>query len=295
MHSQLKKDVMNDYSKGNTNAYPNNIHKALTLMNKYKPLKLDTPVVPAQGAACNYYNLSSIDKKKVIKVIEQEYLAHLFLDNSNAKMQSQLKKDVANDYSKGNTKVYPNDIHTTLTLVNEYKPLKLDAQVVPAQGTVFVTGDQEGKKKGKAVTKKYLEDAEWNALSPEVWSTIIEAHKKAKNDDEDDKFSASTKSAKTIKFLSKIMKSLEKDNRRLKKSVGALQKCNEDDNDDSHISMVEGSSHFQNAMEMLEEHHPKIVLALKSSKFTSLDLRDVLLLDNQSTLIYVVTRRLHLR
>ncbi len=33
---------------------------------------------------------------------------------------------------------------------------------------------------------------------------------------------------------------------------------------------------------MLEGHHPKVVLALKSSKFTNLDL-NVLLLDNQST------------
>jgi hypothetical protein len=33
-------------------------------------------------------------------------------------------------------------------------------------------------------------------------------------------------------------------------------------------------------MEMLKEHHPKIVLALKSRKFTDLDLRNVLLLDN---------------
>ena len=78
------------------------------------------------------------------------------------------------------------------------------------------------------------------------------------------------------------MKSLEKDNRRLKKSVSALQKCNEDE--DSSLSSVKGSSHFQDAMEMLEEHHPKVVLALKSRKFTNkLDLRNVLLLDNQST------------
>ncbi len=34
---------------------------------------------------------------------------------------------------------------------------------------------------------------------------------------------------------------------------------------------------------MLEEHNPKIVLALKSRKFNDLDLRNVLLLDNQST------------
>jgi hypothetical protein len=95
----------------------------------------------------NYDTLSSSDKKRVINVIEQEYLAYLFLNNSNAKMRSQLKKDVANDYYKGNTKVYPSDIHKVLTLMNEYKPLKLDAQVVPAQGTVFFTGGQGGKKK----------------------------------------------------------------------------------------------------------------------------------------------------
>ncbi len=51
MHSQLKKDVANDYPKENTDAYPTDIHKALTLMNKNKPLKLDTPAVLAQGTA----------------------------------------------------------------------------------------------------------------------------------------------------------------------------------------------------------------------------------------------------
>ncbi len=61
------------------------------------------------------------------------------------------------------------------------------------------------------------------------------------------------------------------------------KKCNEDDDDDSSISTVEGSSHFQVAIEMLEEHQPKIVLALKPRKFNDLDLRNVVLLDNQST------------
>jgi hypothetical protein len=66
-------------------------------------------------------------------------------------------------------------------------------------------------------------------------------------------------------------------------SVSALQKCNKDDDDDLSISTVEGSSHFQDALEMLEEHHPRIVLALKHRKFTESNLRNVLLLDNQST------------
>jgi len=214
------------------------------------------------------------------KRVEQEYLVYLFLDNSNAKMHSQLKKDVENDYSKGNTDVYPNDIHKALTLMNKYKPLNLDTPVIPAQGTAFVTNNQGGKKKGKGKTM-YLKDTEWNALSPEAQSKIIEARKKGKDDDEDEKSVASNKSSKTIKSLSKTMKSLEKDNQWLKKSVSALQKWDEDE--DSSLSLVEGSSHFQDAMEMLEEHLPKVVLALKLMKFTSLDLRNVLLLDNQPT------------
>jgi hypothetical protein len=164
--------------------------------------------------------------------------------------------------------------------MNKYRPLKLHTQVIPAQGTAFVTGGQGGKKKGKG-SKKYLEEADWNALSPEAHVKIIESCKKGKDDDEDNKSLASNKSAKTIKSLSKVMKLLEKDNRWLKKLVSVLQKCDEDDNSDSLFSTVESSSHFQDAMEILKEHHPKIVLALKSRKFTDLDLRNVLLLDNQ--------------
>jgi hypothetical protein len=52
---------------------------------------------------------------------------------------------------------------------------------------------------------------------------------------------------------------------------------------DSSKSSAEGSSQFQKAIEFLEESYPKIALALKSSKSLDLDLRCVLLLDNQST------------
>jgi hypothetical protein len=251
-----------------------------------------------------YDTLLPAEKKTVVDVVEQEYLAYLFINNSNTKMHSQLKKDVANDYCKGNTDAYPKDIHKALTLMNKYKPLKLDAQVVPAQGTAFVTGSQGGNKNNQQNTQstnilhaKYLQNAEWNALSPEAKSKIIEARKKgAKGDkDNDDKSSSSAKSAKTIKSLSKTMRSLEKDNKKLKKSVSALQKCNKDDDDDSSISTVEGSSHFQDALEMLTEHHPRIVLALKHRNFTELDLRNVLLLDNQLTFDLCCNKKLHPR
>jgi hypothetical protein len=168
-----------------------------------------------------YDTLLPAEKKTVNGVVKQEYLAYLFIKNSNAKMHSQLKKDVANDYSNENTDAYPEDIHKALTLINAYKPIKLDDQVLPAQGTVFVTGGQGCKGRKGA---KYLQDAEWNAPSPEAKSKIIKAHKKGAKGgkDDDDKSSLSAKLAKTIKFISKTMRSLEKDNKNLKKSVSTL-------------------------------------------------------------------------
>ena len=78
----------------------------------------------------------------------------------------------------------------------------MDTPVVPAQGTAFVTKDQGGEKKDKGKTK-YFKDTEWNALSPEAQSKIIEACKKGKDDEEDEKSVASNKSSKTIKSISK--------------------------------------------------------------------------------------------
>jgi hypothetical protein len=210
------------------------------------------------------------------------------------KLHSQLKKDVANDYSKGNTDAYPTNIHKALTLMNEYKPLKLDAPTIPAQGTAFATGSKGNKKKGStraAASGEYLKSAEWNALSAEEQVKVIEARKKSNANDNDNK---STLSSKSIKSLSKTLKSLEKSNRKLKKSVSALQKCKEEDNDLS-ISSSEGTSHFQLDMDMLKEHNPKIVLALKSRKFDDLDLRNVLLLDNQSTFDLCCNKRFTLQ
>ncbi len=62
--------------------------------------------------------------------------------------------------------------------------------------------------------------------------------------------------------------------------MSALQKCNEGKDNDSSISSSKGSSLSQEAIEMLQKSHPKIALALKSSKSIGLDLRNVLLLEN---------------
>ena len=54
----------------------------------------------AQLKVGDYDGLTKDEKKKIIDPVKQEYLAYLFLNNSNAKLHTQLKKDVANNYSK---------------------------------------------------------------------------------------------------------------------------------------------------------------------------------------------------
>ena len=41
-HSHLKKTVVNDHAKGDAKAYPSSCHAALTLMNDFKPLVIES-------------------------------------------------------------------------------------------------------------------------------------------------------------------------------------------------------------------------------------------------------------
>ncbi len=166
----------------------------------------------------DYVNLSAPEKKSIIDVVEQEYLAYLFINIGNAKLHSKLKKFIANDYSKGNPEAYPNDIHKALTLMNKYQPLKVESPAIASQGSAFVTDGKGGKSKGAG---KFLPDNEWNELSAEARAKIIKACKKGGSEklEEDDKYVSSFKLAKSTKSLLKTIKALEKENKKLKKLV----------------------------------------------------------------------------
>jgi hypothetical protein len=85
----------------------------------YTPDLLDMKATEL-GKVLPFTKLLEVEQKAIIELVEQEYLAYLFLNNSNQKMHTQLKKDITNNYSKGNQDAYPSDIHKVLTLVNEY-------------------------------------------------------------------------------------------------------------------------------------------------------------------------------
>ena len=88
----------------------------------------------------------------MLDVVEHKYLAYLIISNSNAKLHSQIKKDIANNYSKGNTEAYPSDIHKALTLMNDYQPLKLDFPAIAPHEPAFVTSGKGGRARGSRIT-----------------------------------------------------------------------------------------------------------------------------------------------
>jgi hypothetical protein len=94
--------------------------------------------------------------------------------------------------------------------MNDYKSLKLDVAHVPAQGTAFVSTSHKGKGKKASGKTKYISNSNWRAISPEAQTKVINAGKKAADDDKDNKSSANAKSAKTMKSIFKTMKSLKK-------------------------------------------------------------------------------------
>jgi hypothetical protein len=160
----------------------------------YTPDLLDTKCM--ELSCTKYETLTPAAKQKNVRgVIEQEYLAYLFINNSKQKLHSQLKKGVANNYSKGIMEAYPSDIHKALTLMNEYKPLKLDVAPMPTQCMVFATTSCKGKGKKASSRTKYISNSHWKTMSQEAQTKVINAHKKAAEDGDNEKSSTSAKSA----------------------------------------------------------------------------------------------------
>ncbi len=75
-------------------------------------------------------------------------------------------------------KAYPSDIHKALTLMNEYTPFELDVAPVPAQGMAFANTSCKGKGKKASSRTKYISNSNWNAMSPDAQTKVINTCKK---------------------------------------------------------------------------------------------------------------------
>jgi hypothetical protein len=155
--------------------------------------------------------------------------------------------------------------------------------LVASQGTAFAQKQQKGAGTpggGNECShnKEYFADKECHNCGKKGHPArcCTQTKGKTKKGTDDVKSASSSKSNKTIKSLTKQVKTL-------KMSVSALQAHNEGSEDDSSISSEEGDVHFQYACAAIASTNSNVAMALKSPKAQDLDLRSVWLLDSQST------------
>ncbi len=190
---------------------------------------------------------------------------------------------MANDHAKGDGEAFPSSCHAALTLMKDFKPLVVEATaLVASQGTAFAQKQQKGAGTTGggsecSYNKEYFADKECHNCGKKGHPARCCTQKKGKTKKgtDDVKLVSSSKSNKTIRSLTKQVKTL-------KKLVSTLQAHNKDSKDDSCISSEEGDAHFQYACATIASTNLNVVMALKSSKARDLDLRSVWLLDSQS-------------
>jgi hypothetical protein len=214
---------------------------------------LDTEVVilyPGQ----TYDALTPEEKARTQKIARDKYLGTLFLMRSGKRYQ-QPQIDIKNDHAKGVDGAFPDSLPAAMQIMNDWKPLVAETNTQVSLGTAFT---QEGKKKQ---SKGRLPDAEWNALSPEAKSKLVQkrkddnakkkaanasgdAKKSSKKDDDDDSSVTSSKES---------MSELQNENARLKRRLKKTNAClvttiNEGDEEDD-LTDDEGSRNVSKSSE----------------------------------------------
>ncbi len=178
-------------------------------------------------------------------MMSSKSFSYLFFINSNDKKHSQLKKTMANDHAKGDREAFPSSCHVALTLMNDFKPLVVKATApVASQGTAFAQKQQKGagtRGGGSecSYNKEFFANKECHNCGKKGHPARCCTQKKGKTKKgtDDEKLGLSSRPNKTIKSLTKQVKTL-------KKLVSALQAHNKDSEDNSSISSEEGDAHF---------------------------------------------------
>jgi hypothetical protein len=118
-----------------------------------------------------YDALTPNEQARTQKIARDKYLGVLFLMRSGKRYQ-QLQIDIENDHAKGVDGAFPDSLPAAMQIMNDLKPLVAETNGQVSLGTAFA---QEGKSKKQ--WKGRLPDAEWNALSPEAKSKLVQKRK----------------------------------------------------------------------------------------------------------------------
>ena len=241
----------------------------------------------AQDTLTQAFEVLTPEQQTVVRTdAEERYLSYVFLRQSG-KQHSNLKRDLQNGFTTGDNR-YPRTRQQTLHLLDKYSKT-ITATAVQSEGTSFAQNGGKDKKKGKGNSddydKKYWKDKQcYNCQEKGHPST----HCPHKDDDKED----DTKSVRST------AKSVTKLNKKVKQLTRAFAQLKEDQAENSDLSgsdEEEADSHFQfQFTQVKSEFEPPIANLFKQAHGIKMELplRDVILLDSQSTMDLFCNRAL---
>jgi hypothetical protein len=229
---------------------------------------------------------------------EERYLSYVFLRQSG-KQHNKLKIDLQNDFTTGDDR-YPKNRQATLHLLDKYSKSTVVSHTTPSEGTSFAQrggrGGANSDRNSNTYDKKFWKDKTcYNCNTTGHPSTHCpDKDKKQKNDDDKSVSTRTSKSSKTSKATS-----ISKAQKKLKKSFATLtSKIQELENEDSDISDSDDDdeevSHFQTGTILMqtdfafhqgfEQRNIDVLFKKRGPKLNNLALRNIILLDSQSTM-----------
>jgi hypothetical protein len=241
-----------------------------------------------------FVDLTAAEQKSVGEDAEERYISYAFLRQSGTQ-HGNLKVDLQNDFTTGDNH-YPKNRQQTLHLLDKYSKTVV-AKVTHSERTSFAQGGGRGGRGGGGDNTRHEPsyDKKW-WKAKECYLCHKKGHPSThcpnianrRGSDKDEKSVASA--ASSVSKLKKDFKSMEKAfttvNTQLKELKEADSDISESDGDEeaSHFQ-VDDSLQFQFA-QVDQEFEPRIANLFKQNHVSTmkLDLREVILLDSQSTM-----------
>ena len=254
-----------------------------------------------------FATLTDAEQEAVRTDAEERYISYVFLRLSGAQ-HGTLKTDLQNDFTTGNNH-YPKTRQQTLHLLDKYSKTVV-TKPTPSEGSSFAQsggggrggrgggsgrGNGGGRGRGSGNTGKPFDKEYWK--EKECFKCGKKGHPASHcpEGDDDDKSRSSTSSKASIKKLSKDM---TKGMKSMTKAFTQLQTTIEADSDLSDSATEEEDSHFQidgfQFTQMESVFEPRIAQIFKQAHGSriKLDLKEVILLDSQSTMDLFCNRAL---
>jgi hypothetical protein len=238
-----------------------------------------------------FADLGVVEQRVVQDDAEERYVSYAFLLQSG-NQHGKLKVDLQNDFTTGDNR-YPKNRQQTLHLLDKYSKTAV-SKVTQSEGTSFAQRSGRGRgrgRNGRSGNKKIHDN-----LDKEYWknTTCYKCEKKGhpankcpnkSNNDDDEKSVASA--ASSFKKLKKDFKSMKKASTTVNTQLEKLKEADsglfgsEDDDEQSHFQMDAAIQFAQ----VDKEFEPAIAnLFKRAGSSVKIDLREVILLDSQSTM-----------